>query len=257
MYGTKPRGHGWHKPGVSGQALLTLAGAGTGTVPAPAPGAATPSRGYLPVCKSGWLRAKGKRPGLLLRTENHPAGNEIGFRCLLGARAPSQAQPPVQPVPRSVPAITSGAVGSGAVTSGAVGSGAVTSGAVTSGAVTSGTLTSGTLTSGTLTSGTLTSGTLTSGTLTSGTVTSGAVGSGTVTSGAEAAGCNAPARRGPDHHGPATLRPASPVLDCVQKLTAHPGDVNPGNCYFTYTRKGTSGTNNGSTITQGSQIRRL
>ena len=148
---------------------------GTGTVPAPGPGGRDAIQG-LPISMQARLaESKGKRPGLLLRTENHPAGNEIGFRCLLGARAPSQAQPPVQPVPRSGPAITSGAVTSGTLTSGAV------------------------------------------------------------TSGSEAAGCNAPARRGPDHHGPATLRPASPVLDCVQKLTAHPGDVNPGNCYFTYT----------------------
>ena len=108
---------------------------GTGT----GPGGRDAIQGLPTSMQVRLAESKGKRPGLLLRTENHPAGNEIGFRCLLGARAPSQAQPPVQPVPRSGPAITSGAVTSGAVTSGAVTSGAVTSGAVTSGAVTSGT----------------------------------------------------------------------------------------------------------------------
>ena len=102
---------------------------GIGTVPAPAPGAATPSRGYLPVCKPGWLRAKGqaglaeskgkgKGPGLRLRTENLPAGNEIGFRCLLGARVPSQAQPPSSRFRVAVPLSRLALCQSGAVTSG-------------------------------------------------------------------------------------------------------------------------------------------
>ena len=51
------------------------------------------------------------------------------------------------------------------------------------------------------------------------------------------------------------LRPASPVLDRVQKLTAHPGDVNPRNRYFTYTYRGMCGTNHVSMITQRSRIR--
>ena len=114
---------------------------GTGT----GPGGRDAIQGLPTSMQVRLAESKGKRPGLLLRTENHPAGNEIGFRCLLGARAPSQAQPPVQPVPRSGPAITSGAVTSGAVTSGAVTSGTVTSGTVTSGAVTSGAVTSGTV----------------------------------------------------------------------------------------------------------------
>ena len=37
---------------------------------------------------------KGKGPELRLRTGDRLAGNEIGLRCLLGARVPSQAQPP-------------------------------------------------------------------------------------------------------------------------------------------------------------------
>ncbi len=87
---------------VSGQALLTLTGAerhDTGT----GPGGRDAIQGLPTSMQATPAESKGKRPGLRLRTENHPAGNEIGFRCLLGARVPSQAQPPVQPVPRNSP----------------------------------------------------------------------------------------------------------------------------------------------------------
>ena len=63
-------------------------------------------------------KGKGKRPGLRLRTENLPAGNEIGFRCLLGARAPSQAQPPSSRFRVAVPLSRLALCQSGAVTSG-------------------------------------------------------------------------------------------------------------------------------------------
>ena len=94
MYGTKPRGHGWHKPGVSGQALLTLAGAGTGTVPAPAPGAATPSRGYLPVCKSGWLRAKERDPGCSFGPKTIPPATRSAFVVYWAPGPPPKPNPP-------------------------------------------------------------------------------------------------------------------------------------------------------------------
>ena len=196
MYGTKPRRHGWHKPGVSGQALLTLTGAGQARYRhRPRGPRRHPGVTYQYASQAGWSKelaeSKGKRPGLLLRTENHPAGNEIGFRCLLGARAPSQAQPPSSRF-RVAPAITSGAVTSGTVTPGAVTPGTVTPGTVTPGTVTPGTVTPGTVTPGTVTPGTVTPGTVTPGTVTPGTVTPGTVTPGTVTSGTEAAGCNAP-----------------------------------------------------------------
>ena len=110
MYGTKPRAsrlaqtRGLGAGSAHARRRGDRHGTGTG------PGGRDAIQGLPTSMQVRLAESKGKRPGLLLRTENHPAGNEIGFRCLLGARAPSQAQPPVQPVPRSGPAITSGAV---------------------------------------------------------------------------------------------------------------------------------------------------
>ena len=63
---------------------------GTGT----GPGGRDAIQGLPTNMQARLAESKGKRPGLLLRTENHPAGNEIGFRCLLGARAPPKPNPP-------------------------------------------------------------------------------------------------------------------------------------------------------------------
>ena len=52
---------------------------------------------------AGQSQGSGKGPELALRTGGRLAGRELSLRCLLGARVPSQAQPPVQPVPRSSP----------------------------------------------------------------------------------------------------------------------------------------------------------
>jgi len=56
----------------------------------------------------GLLLGSGKGPELALRTGSRLAGSELGLRCLLGAQVPSQAQPPVQPVPRSSPSRRTG-----------------------------------------------------------------------------------------------------------------------------------------------------
>jgi hypothetical protein len=55
----------------------------------------------------------GKGPELALRTGSRLAGRELSLRCLLGAQVPSQAQPPVQPVPRSSPSRRTGSEAAG------------------------------------------------------------------------------------------------------------------------------------------------
>ena len=57
---------------------------------------------------AGQSQGSGKGPELALRTGSRLAGREVSLRCLLGARVPSQAQPPVQPVPRSSPSRRAG-----------------------------------------------------------------------------------------------------------------------------------------------------
>jgi hypothetical protein len=57
---------------------------------------------------AGQLQGSGKGPELALRTGSRLAGRELSLRCLLGAQVPSQAQPPVQPVPRSSPSRRTG-----------------------------------------------------------------------------------------------------------------------------------------------------
>ena len=58
----------------------------------------------LPRARLGFpLPREGKGPGQRLRTGARPVGHGLGPRCLLGARALSRPNPPVQPDERSRP----------------------------------------------------------------------------------------------------------------------------------------------------------